>query len=327
MVMMEQVIAQQQTLKPSTQPDVFDQLQQNAWYLPTSDSQSVLYITELGKNGPPVVVVHGGPGNDFNYLVKPVRKNLDDHKFILFDQRGSLLSPVPDSVVTKLSINMLVEDLETLRRSLGQEKLVLFSHSFGTFLAMAYYLKYPEHVSGLLLAASLPPFTTASFTLTDFAKEMRVLQDEMRTRPEVMQVMREEGVSIETGQTLTARQKSVRAKIDGRASFNIYQIEKWNEFHGGGIYYNGKVGEAIANTMDDIYDIRPMLEEFPIPIYVIQGDHDYVDPSGKRWAQLLKQYSSVRLSVIKNAGHYSWIDEPLTFQKYFMTGLRYVSVK
>ena len=327
MVMMETAIAQQKVLERNMQHDIFDQLQQNVWYLPTIDSQSVLYITELGTKGPPVVVLHGGPGNNFNYLVKPLSNNLENHKFILFDQRGSLLSPVPDSLISKLSIGTLVEDLETLRQQLGQEKLVLFGHSFGTFLAMAYYIKHPEHVSGLLLTASLPPFTNESFTLTDFAKEMRVLQNEMRTRSEVMKVLQEEGVPLDISKMLTARQKSVQAKIDGRASFNIYQIKKWNEFQGGGIYYNAKVSQAIGNTMDDIYDIRPKLEKFPIPIYVIQGDHDYVDPSGKLWTQLLKQYPSVHLSVVKNAGHYSWIDEPYAFQKYFVAGLNRVFAK
>jgi proline-specific peptidase len=325
-VILEPTIAQQE--KPysrhSTEPDIFSELQQNVWYLPTADSQSTLYVTELGEKGPPIVVLHGGPGNDFNYLVEPLRENLNNNKFILFDQRGSLLSPVPDSMIAKLSVNTLVDDLETLRQSLGEKKLILFGHSFGTFLAMAYYRKYPEHVGGLLLAASLPPFTTASFTLSDFAKEMRALQDEMRTRPEVKQVMQDEGIPLDTKQPLDAKQKSMRAKIDGRASFNIYQIKKWKEFQGGGIYYNAKVAQAIGNTMEETYDIRPTLTKIPIPIYVIQGDHDYVDPAGKRWSQLVQQHPSVHLSIVNNAGHYSWIDEPQLFQKYLVAGLSHV---
>jgi len=325
LVIFEPAICQQKPLdaKRSTESDIFDQLQYNVWYLPTADSQSRLYVTELGKKGPQVVVLHGGPGNNFNYLVKPLSHNLDKYKFILFDQRGSLLSPVPDSMVSKLSMDVLVSDLETLRRSLGEEKLILFGHSFGTFLAMAYYIKYPQHVKGIILTASLPPYTTASYTLTDFSKEMSRLQNELRSRPEVRQIMAEQGV-LDTGKVLTDRKKSIRAKIDGRASFNIYQIEKWNEFQGGGIYYNAKVSQTIGNTMSDIYDIRPSLEEFPISIYVIQGDHDFVDPAGYRWAEVVKQYPRVRLSVIRNAAHYSWIDDPNMFQKCFAAGLEYI---
>jgi proline iminopeptidase len=218
-----------------------------------------------------------------------------------------------------------VEDMETLRKSLGEEKLLILGHSFGTFLAMAYYIKYPQHVAGIILAATLPPYTSASYTLTDFAKEMSKLQKDLRRRPIVKEILVKEGVYDDTSKVLTAQQESKRFKINGMASFNLYKLKNWEQFQGTGVYYTPKVAEAIGNTMEDIYDIRPALSKFPVPISVIQGDHDYVDPAAKHWVELKKQYPFIHIAIIKNASHYSWIDNPDQFEKQFQMALKYIA--
>jgi proline iminopeptidase len=306
--------------KHNTGYDVFDELQQNVWYLPTTDKQCKLYVTSLGE-GQPVVVLHGGPGNDFNYLVKPVRSSLSKYKFIFFDQRGSVLSPVADSLVNKLSVNILVEDLETLRQSLGLEKMFLFGHSFGTMLAIAYYIKYPQHVSGMILAGTVPPYTSSTFTLTDFSKELSGRQKALRNRPEIKETVTASGYDDSSGKVLNAFEKSMRFKITGLASFNLYHIDKWQQFQGGGVYYNFRVAAAIGNTMPETYDLRPAFDKYPVPVTIIQGDQDYMDPAAGHWAELIKKYPLIRLSVIKDASHYSWIDDPEGFRKYFQSAL------
>lgn len=125
-------------------------------------------------------------------------------------------------------------------------KIVLFGHSFGTLLAFAYYPAYPQHVGGLILAASVPPFTTKEKTFNDAIKEARQNLRRLRERPEVKAELQKAGVADEAN--LTAQQKSVRFKIDGLASFNLYRIKRWREFQGGGVYYNRKVDDAIGDS-------------------------------------------------------------------------------
>lgn len=74
--------------------------------------------------------------------------------------------------------------------------------------------------------------------------------------------------------------------------------------------------------MPEIYDIRPALDKYPVPVTVIQGDYDYMDPSASHWTELKNQYPMIRLLVIKDASHYSWIDESDAFRRYFQLGLR-----
>jgi pimeloyl-ACP methyl ester carboxylesterase len=298
---------------------VFDTLQQNVWYMHTEDKDTQLYVTSLGK-GPMVVCLHGGPGNDFNYLVPAVAPLSDKYQFVLFDQRGSLLSPVPPGKVKDLDLKVLVEDLDTLRQKLGQDKLVLFGHSFGSYLAMAYYQAHPEHVAGLVLAGALPP-QYASFK--DYLGGMRKRFNALRDRPEVAQALQAAGIPKDAStDSLTDQQRYVRFKIDGLASFNLYHVERWRQIEGGGVYYDSAVDDAVGDSFPMQFDILSTLRAHPVPITVLQGDSDYTDPAASTWAAETASYPTIKVLVIPKASHYSWVDAPEDFENDLVLGLQ-----
>ena len=80
------------------------------WYLMTNDSLQ-LYVREVGTGKDTVIVVHDGFGANHDYLLDAI-KGLENHyHFILYDQRGSVLSPAPPE---KLAFQKDVEDLAVL---------------------------------------------------------------------------------------------------------------------------------------------------------------------------------------------------------------------
>jgi proline iminopeptidase len=106
---------------------------------------------------PVVVVVHGGPGGDYRYLL-PLRPLSDEYQVVFYDQRGSGLSPrVPDE---QLSLDRSVDDLHAVISSVSPHAPVrLVGHSWGAMLAAAYLDRHPEQVSHAVLAE--PAFLTA----------------------------------------------------------------------------------------------------------------------------------------------------------------------
>jgi len=293
----------------AAQPDVFDQLQENVWYLHTADKAARLYVTSIGR-GAPVVFLHGGPGNDFNYFVDALKPHLSDRRFILFDQRGSLLSPVPDAKVKDLKLQQLVDDLEKLRVATGQEKMVLLGHSFGTYLALTYYLQHPDHVAALVLADSFPPASK----LGDVVKAIRSRQQVLQMRAEIAEQLKADGLSDDPTAD-TPEQAEARWRIAKFAAINIMHLDRWRQAQGAEVYYNGPVDDAIGDSLPDVLDIVPTLKAHPIPVTVIQGDHDFADPSAQTWSALeaTPDGKTIKVDVMPDAGHYSWIDAPSEF--------------
>lgn len=269
-------------------------------------------MTSIGT-GDTIITLHGGPGNDFNYLVDAVKGNSMDNTFILFDQRGSLLSPVNDSLIIHLTIDTIVEDLETLRKSLNQDKIILFGHSFGSLAAMFYYLKYPEHVKGIILTASMPPYITDDKPFTETLKEIHQRIKDMRSRPEIAAEIVKSG--LENDSLLSPKQRSDKFKILGLASFNMIDISNWRKFKGGRIYYNLSVDNAIGASIPMTYDIRSSLNMYAVPITIIQGDKDYIDPAADNWTSICANYDFVKSIVVENASHYIWLDDKFNFDK------------
>jgi proline iminopeptidase len=71
-------------------------------------------------------------------------------RVIIFDQRGAGRSKPLGSLEANTTAH-LVADIETLRKFLGIERLLLFGGSWGSTLALAYAQAHPEAVTGAVL--------------------------------------------------------------------------------------------------------------------------------------------------------------------------------
>lgn len=110
-----------------------------------------LYVERSGKKGGhPIFFLHGGPGS---HVGAAHRRYFDPEFFdiVLFDQRGCGQS-VPAGETQENNTSELVEDINAIRNALGiNGKISLFGGSWGSTLALAYALSYPQHVEELML--------------------------------------------------------------------------------------------------------------------------------------------------------------------------------
>ncbi len=113
---------------------------------------------------PEVIVLHGGPGYDFRYLLS-FRAMADDYHVIFYDQRGSGLSPRvhPDA----LTIDQAIRDLEAvIDYYSADEEVLLIGHSWGGLIASHYVARHPEKVEKLALLE--PEFLTVEAAIQYF---------------------------------------------------------------------------------------------------------------------------------------------------------------
>lgn len=322
------------------------------WYMKTADGV-VHYVAEHGIESSPgnvVVVLHGGWGAEHSYLLPAIRPLANECRFVLYDQRGSLRSPVRPPA--KITYGGLVEDLEQLRQRLGLEKITIMAHSMGNHLAYGYLRAHPERVAGLILVGPTVPGPFGDerpgfladvwpgFADTDAAAlAARRAEYDKSVFTRTLRIAADEGlIPYEAGSATPDTVKSFRLKevikTDQQQTdwwriqftcVNTYNGRNWREMLGGQIFYSGDVAEAVLE--DPEYktacgEFWPALKAFDGPIRVMIGTHDYVDPGPTMWPRLVAHLPNAKLDTIPYAGHSIWMDEPDRFSRSLRSALR-----
>jgi proline iminopeptidase len=264
-----------------------------------------LYYRDIGE-GQPIVVLHGGPDFDHNYLVPEMDRLAQSHRLIYYDQRGrgrSVGGVRPEAV----TIQSEMEDLDGLRRHLQLDSVGVLGHSWGGVLAMEYATRYPDRVSHLIL------MNTAPASRDDYLIFRQHLQ---RGRPagdiEMMQAvsasaryqqgdLAAEAEYYRIHFRMTLRQPEYLERVVGRLRSNFTEE---------GV----RTARAIERRLRDEtwlsteYDLVPKMRELDIPTLVLHGDHDFVPVElASRIAQAVP---GGRLSVLGGCGHFAYLEFP-----------------
>jgi pimeloyl-ACP methyl ester carboxylesterase len=91
----------------------------------------------------------------------------------LFEQCALQIGPARGGFTTQES----VEDIETLRRSTGYQKLVLYGTSYGTKVALEYAARYPQRVEALVLDSVVPTDGPEPYAIPTFQAISSVLRE------------------------------------------------------------------------------------------------------------------------------------------------------
>src|SRR2546422_2886860 len=120
----------------------------------TVELDGVRLFTRRAGDGPPVVVLHGGPGAHHDYLLPQYDLLARGRTLLYYDQRGGGRSPVGRD--TPVGWREHVADLDALRRHWSIDRLTLLGYSWGGLLALLYWLEHPEQVERLALVSPAP---------------------------------------------------------------------------------------------------------------------------------------------------------------------------
>ena len=103
-----------------------------------------IWTTSNGR-GFPFILCNGGPGCD-DYL-EPVSKMIEDLcEVVRFEPRGCGRSDYDNNY----DLETTIDDIEFIRKEYSFNKIIIGGHSAGPDIALAYTIKYPQNVIGLI---------------------------------------------------------------------------------------------------------------------------------------------------------------------------------
>ncbi|HEX8010803.1 MAG TPA: alpha/beta fold hydrolase [Casimicrobiaceae bacterium] len=252
-----------------------------------------------------MVVLHGGPDFNHNYLLPELDRLSSAFRLIYYDQRGrgkSSHGVAPEAV----SIESEVDDLDRLRQHFGLSTIVVLGHSWGGVLAMEYAACHPDHLSHLILMNTAPAShadllrfrerrqATEATTLAN----MRALADtpayadgDIETEAEYYRA--HYGNTVRRSDHLESIVRRLRSHFTADDILKARAIE------------DRLYGQTWQSSR---YDLLARLRGLNVPTLVIHSDHDFVPLECAR--NIAGAVTGARLVVLRDCGHFAYLERP-----------------
>lgn len=108
-----------------------------------------------GGAGPALVALHGGPGLDGGYLVRGLAGRMPGvSEIIVYDQLGAGGSDHPPQIAGGMAER--ADEVIAVLDALGLDRVILFGHSWGGWLAQEAAIRHPSRIAGLILCDAAP---------------------------------------------------------------------------------------------------------------------------------------------------------------------------
>ena len=255
--------------------------------------------------GPTMLVLHGGLGIDCSYLRTALAPLATDFRVVCYDQRGHGRSTGRESLASA-DRGILIEDADAVRDGYGADRVLLFGHSYGGFVALEYALQHPDRVAGLVLcatSASVAHVPTALAAAATFARrdELQALHAVLTNPPSSDEEFGE------IWRTITPLYFKDHDPVRAR-TFDDTR-------------YSALGYAAGARWLAD-YDVRSRLTHIDVPVLLLHGACDWLMPADVVGIQLAAGLRHATRIVFHESGHYPFVEERRAFLKVIRSWLR-----
>ncbi|GII76595.1 hypothetical protein Sru01_15770 [Sphaerisporangium rufum] len=263
--------------------------------------------------GPPVVVVHGGPGvPDLAQLGRTYGRLAERGRDVYLYAEAGTGASTRSADPRGYSRERDVADLEALRARLGLDRMVLLGHSYGATVAAQYLTEHPGRVARLVLTSPGPPDPAdrsgdLAQSRLDTARRLRVYAEVGAPRPML-------GYLLLQVNPAAAHAFLPDAEADARNDRVLTLAGPALHCHGapappparGTGFYAAQYPQSASAPRPR--DLRPGLAGVRVPALVFKGSCDYL--SWRSAAEYRRLLPASRLVYLPGAGHDLHIDRP-----------------
>lgn len=263
-------------------------------------SDSNICYESFGK-GYPVVIINGGPGMNSAGFASLAKLLSDSNQTIIYDQRGTGNSDISKIDSSTMTLDLMVQDLEDLRKHLGFKEWIVLGHSFGGMLAYYYAVKHPESITAMIQSHS------GGMDLSLFDGPSVV---DRLTASEIDSLAYYSRLIAEDNSNYKARLGRGRAL----ASAYLYNDEFKEQIAERLTQGNMQINSLVWQNMRRInFDTKDELRNFQKPVLILGGKNEVVSEDIAKEAHATLPNS--KLVLMENCGHYGWLERPDIYLK------------
>ncbi len=270
------------------------------------DSGGVSLRYETLGEGPPLILLNGGPGFPHEYL-QATQVLASRARLVYFDQRGTGQSD--KAAPSQYTIAANVADVEAVQTGLGLGPCAVFGHSWGGMLAQAYAVAHPEAVTKLVLADTFSTIADLNTVLARMRASVPADIQAVYDREEAA------GIYRENGQYTPAYQEALDAAYDAVFFSTPPPDYLQNAFaHIAYDVYRAMWGDQsdfrVTGTLAE-FDVWDDLPAIAVPTLVLVGASDMPTVDMARAAA--ERIPGARLEVFQHTRHFPFLEEPEKF--------------
>ncbi len=260
------------------------------------NTHDVFYTTN--GQGRPMLLMHGGSGLDHTYFRPWLDPLSDQIQLVYYDQFGQGRSTRPQSY-EDITMATWADEADALRAHLGHERIILFGHSYGGFIAQQYALRHGEHLAGLILCDTAPALDYPDVIMANA---------QHRGTPEQVQALIA-GLSAPVADDASWQQLWVTILP---LYFKTYDPKVTATLDEATQYSAGAFNQGMGKLLPTFNTLN-RLNEITVPTLVIAGRHDWITPPAQGAERLHARLPNSKLIIFEDSGHFPFIEENDTF--------------
>jgi proline iminopeptidase len=263
---------------------------------------ALLSVQHSDRDGEPLLLLHGGPGVP-DYMQVSTAPLLPEFQCISFDQRGVGGSKCFDG---RFDLGAYLEDVESIRISLGHDSWHVLGHSWGGLLAQAYTAAFPQRVRSLALSSA----------------SLGVGRDWKQTKRESFRVEHGRAGFLRTLRFYAYGSGLVVPGSIGAWSMRHVMTETWHNYFldprsapdpdpewlaGCSPIAMMKTDRAVSRERPEVLG---SVSSYQGPVLVLYGAFDIFE-SGRQIVR--SRYPHARQVTLENSGHVHWLQNPSAY--------------
>jgi pimeloyl-ACP methyl ester carboxylesterase len=263
----------------------------------TADGKHVR--VHIHGEGPPCLVMPGGPGMEWIYLRMPALETF--MTLVYVEPAGTGASDALDSR-EDYTLARSAADLEAVRVALGLERTWVLGHSAGGFAVQRYVLDHPDHLAGVIL------YDTSPVTDEAWEADMEASMAWFEGEPWYQDAL----AALEAQAEATTAEEWKRWDAQAQGFYFFDYTGRKDEIDAYMAPVDTWLDPLYGPETPEPFDTRRHLDEITAPTLVIVGARDFI--CSTPYAELFaEKIPDAELVTLEASGHFGHFEEPEAF--------------